>query len=72
MRPTPEDIREDVITAICEVLDDHGLTEVSDAVAGAFFDEDEVWLDKAKNELHNSMRDALRRIVRLAKRLDYL
>ena len=67
-----EEVREDVIVAIAEALDDLGMTEVADAISGAFFEEDPEWLDKAKNELHNSMRLTLKKIVRLATRLDYL
>lgn len=69
---TPEDLREALIESVSDTLDELGLPEIADAIAGAFFSEDEEWLDKAKDELHNSMRATMKKIVRLATRLDYL
>lgn len=69
---TANELREAIITVIADTLDDYEMTEVADAISGAFFEEDPEWLDKAKNELHNSMRLTLKKIVRLATRLDYL
>ena len=69
---TANELREGIITAIAETLDNVDMTEVADAISGAFFEEDADWLDKAKYELHNSMRLTLKKIVRLATRLDYL
>jgi hypothetical protein len=48
------------------------MDKVADAVSGAFFEEDAEWLDKAKTEVYNSMSQPLRKISRLATRLDYL
>lgn len=69
---TANELREGIILAIADTLDNVDMTEVADAISGAFFEEDPDWLDKAKNELHNSMRQTLRKLVRLATRLDYL
>jgi hypothetical protein len=69
---TQQELREDLISALCEELDLQGMPEVADAIAGTFFVDDADWLDKAKREVYTSINQALRKVSRLATRLDYL
>jgi hypothetical protein len=65
-------MREDIITALCEELDLMEMPVLGDAVAGTFFASDPDWLDKAKREIYTSINQSLRKVSRLATRLDYL
>lgn len=67
-----EEMREDLITALCEELDLMEMPVLGDAVAGTFFESDPDWLDKAKREVYTSINQSLRKVSRLATRLDYL
>lgn len=67
-----QEFREEVLQVLCDYLDDIQMEKLADAVSGAFQIDEPAWLDKAKREVYSSMSQTLRKMSRLATRLDYL
>lgn len=77
----PQEFRENLSILMIDELDELGFTLVADCVHGNWdlndpelgLDEKQsIALDRAMNEAYNSLQTALKKLSRIATRLDYL
>jgi hypothetical protein len=76
---SPEEFRKNIIYLISDEMDELGFSEIGDCVQGEWaqrtkgsLTKEEVAIDKAMTEAYNSLQVSLRKLSRLATRLDYL
>jgi hypothetical protein len=76
---TPEEFRKNIIYLISDEMDELGFTKIGDCIEGDWdlqtkdtLSKEEVAIDKAMLEAYTSLQVSLKKLSRLATRLDYL
>jgi hypothetical protein len=76
---TPEGFRRNIMNLLQDEMDEIGYPLISDCIYGRWdlqrketLTKEEVAIDKAMSEAYNSLQVSLRKLSRLATRLDYL
>ena len=76
---SPEEFRRNIIYLVSDEMDELGFTKIGDCVEGEWAiptnntpTKEEIAIDKAMLEAYNSFQVSLRKLSRLATRLEYL
>jgi hypothetical protein len=74
---SPEEFRKNIIFLIQDEMDELGFTKIGDCIGGRWANKqsptkEEIAIDKAMLEAYTSFQVSLKKLSRLATRLDYL